>query len=209
MVDRFLKSKEACEILNVHPRTLYQWESKGWIETVRSKGNVRMYNVDKYLREVNIKNDNDKCIKEEDYGKLDTLNKKLNISYVRVSTVNQKEDLERQEQAVKAKYPDNVVIKDIGSGLNLNRKGLRKIIELGIAGKVDTVVVAYRDRLTRFGFELIEDIIDKYSKGKIIVLNKKNDLEPEEELTRDVLELMNVFTAKMNGLRKYRKNQIN
>ena len=51
MADRFLKSKDTCNLLQVHPRTLYQWETKGWIETTRSKGNIRLYNVDKYLRD--------------------------------------------------------------------------------------------------------------------------------------------------------------
>lgn len=66
-------------------------------------------------------------------------------------------------------------------------------------------MVAYKDRLTRFGYELIEDIIKKYSDGEIIILNKKGEIEPEKELALDVLQIMNVFTAKMNGLRKYSK----
>ena len=65
-------------------------------------------------------------------------------------------------------------------------------------------MVAYKDRLARYGYELIEHIIEKYSKGKIIIINKKDDLEPEEELAFDVLQIMNVFVAKMNGLRKYK-----
>jgi putative resolvase len=67
------------------------------------------------------------------------------------------------------------------------------------------VVVAYKDRLSRFGFDLIEDLIKTYSNGKLIILNKTDDMEPEEELARDVLQIMNVFVAKMNGLRKYKK----
>lgn len=61
--------------------------------------------------------------------------------------------------------------------------------------------------MARYGYELIEHIIEKYSKGKIIIVNKKDDLEPEEELVHDVLQIMNVFVAKMNGLRKYKKKQ--
>jgi predicted site-specific integrase-resolvase len=66
------------------------------------------------------------------------------------------------------------------------------------------VVVAYKDRLTRFGFELIESIIKDYSNGQITILNKKDEMEPEEELIMDVMQVMNVFIAKMNGLRKYK-----
>ena len=99
--------------------------------------------------------------------------KKLKIAYVRVSTNGQKDDLERQIKYMKKKYPNHKVIEDIGSGINFNRKGLRKIIKLAIEGKIKELVVAYKDRLTRFGFELIEDLIKEYSNGKIIILNKK------------------------------------
>ena len=71
------------------------------------------------------------------------------------------------------------------------------------------MVVAYRDRLTRFGFELIEDIIKTYSSGRIIVLNEEDKLEPEEEIVKDIMAIINVYVAKMNGLRKYKKNTDN
>ena len=67
----------------------------------------------------------------------------------------------------------------------------------------------HKDRLTRFGFDLIQDLIKKYSKGNIIILDKKKDQEPEEELVKDVLQIMNVFVAKMNGMRKYAKKDNN
>jgi predicted site-specific integrase-resolvase len=62
----------------------------------------------------------------------------------------------------------------------------------------------HKDRLVRFGYELIEDLIKEYSGGKITIVNKKEDITPEEEMAMDVLQIMNVFTAKMNGLRKYK-----
>ncbi len=201
--DKYLKGKEASKKLNVHQRTLYQWEKKGWIDTLRTKGNIRLYNVDKYLREIGIKNDV-KCICEDNLDKIGQEKKRLNINYIRVSSLGQKDDLERQEKALIKYYPKNIIIKDIGSGINMNRRGLRKIIDLAIEGKIKTLVVACKDRLTRFGFELIEDLIKKYSKGEIIVINKKDEIEPEEELVKDVLQIMNVFVAKMNGLRKYK-----
>ena len=103
------------------------------------------------------------------------------------------------------RYPGHLLIEDIGSGLNFNRRGLRKIIKYAINGKIEELVVAYKDRLARFGFELIEDLIKEYSNGKIIILHKNKDLEPEEELIKDMLQIMNIFTAKMNGLRKYKE----
>ncbi len=201
---KYMGGKDASKLLGVHQRTLYQWEEKGWIETIRTRGNKRLYNVEKYLKEKECKND-DQCIK--DLEELDKKEGKLNLCYVRVSSLGQKEDLERQKKLIKEKYPNHMMIQDIGSGINLNKKGIQKIIDLGIEGKINELVVAYKDRLARYGYELIERIIEKYSKGKIIIINKKDDLEPEEELAFDVLQIMNVFVAKMNGLRKYKKKE--
>lgn len=200
--EQYVSGKEASKILGVHQRTLYQWEDKKQIETIRTPGNKRLYNVKKYL-EVN------KCkdIPIEECKNLDELGnseERLNICYVRVSTVNQKDDLERQKSLLKEKYSKYTFIEDIGSGLNLNKRGINKIIHLAIQGKVNELVIAYKDRLTRFGFELIEELITKYSKGKIVVLNKKQETDPQEELVKDVMAIMNVYVAKMNGLRRYK-----
>ena len=201
MNKKYMGGKEASELLGVHQRTLYQWEEKGWIETIRTDGGKRMYNVEKYMKEKECKEDK-KCITDVD--ELDKRKGKLKLCYVRVSSMGQKEDLERQKKLIREKYPNHTMIQDIGSGINLNKRGIQKIIDLGIEGKIEELVVAYKDRLARYGYELIEHIIEKYSKGKIIIINKKDDLEPEEELAFDVLQIMNIFVAKMNGLRKYK-----
>ena len=194
--EKYLGGLEASKALGVHQRTLYNWDEKGLIETIRTPGNKRLYNVKKFI-------ENKKC-KEQVCTNLDDLdkNEKLNLCYVRVSSNNQKDDLKRQKELMIQKYPNHLIIEEIGSGLNLNKKGIKKIIKLAIAGKINELVVAYRDRLTRFGFE--EELINDYSKGKIIVLNEKDKIEPEEELVKDIMSIMNVYVAKMNGLRKYR-----
>ena len=214
----YVGGKKASEILGVHQRTLYVWENNKKIDTIRTDGDHRLYNVTKNIEErtnnniivENIEkieqlNNNKDQIKE--LNKLDHIKNKLNICYVRVSSASQKDDLERQKKYMVEKYPNYILIEDIGSGLNLNKRGIKKIIDLGIQGKINELVVAYKDRLTRFGFEMIEDIITKYSNGKIIILNKKEKKEPEEELVTDVLAILNVYVAKMNGLRKYKKNK--
>jgi len=198
MTDTYLSGKEACQKLGVHSRTLYNWEEKGKIDTIRTPGGKRLYNVDKYIKEQTtnkIYNDN-----EEELDK-------LKIIYVRVSSETQKNDLERQKLYMQKRYPKHLLIEDIGSGLNFNRRGLRKIIKYAISGQLEELVVAYKDRLARFGFELIEDLIKEYSNGRIIILNKDKDLdkEPEEELVNDMLQIMNIFTTKMNGLKKYKE----
>jgi len=182
---------EASKILKVHRRTLYNWEKKGIIDVIRTASNYRMYNVNKYLHEnMNIKKE--------------FINAKLNICYARVSSNKQKDDLIRQKEMLINLYPDHMLIEDIGSGINLNRRGLRKIIRLAIDGKINELVVVYKDRLTRYGYDLIEDLIKEYSNGRIKILINKSTGNIELELSNDVLELMNVYVAKRNGLRKYK-----
>jgi len=200
--EKYLGGKEACKLLGIHQRTLYQWDEKGWIETIRTPGNKRLYNVEKFL-EAREETKKENII--ENLDDLDKENEKLNISYVRVSSIGQKDDLERQKKSIMEKYPNHKMIVDIGSGINLTKRGISKIIKLAIAGKINEVVVAHKDRLARFGYDLIENIIKEYSDGKIVIMNEKEELEPEEELVQDVLAIMNVFVARMNGIRKYKK----
>ena len=175
MTTNYKGGKETSELLGVHQITLYLWEAKGLIETVRTPGNKRLYNVDKFLQDKKCKEAEATCEDLNEHDKKD----KLKICYVRVLSNNQIDDLDRQKQLMISKYPDYIIIEDIGSGLNLNKRGIKKIIHLAIAGKVKELVIAYRDRLTRFGYELIEELITKYSQRKIIVLSENDKLELE------------------------------
>ncbi len=204
--DKYVGGKEASDILGVHQRTLYQWDKKGWINTIRTDGGKRLYNVNEYLKKRHCENEQ-QCI--ENLDELNEINDKIKISYVRVSSTNQKDDLERQKKEMKNLYPNHYMIEDIGSGMNLNKKGIRKIIDLAISGKIEELVVLYKDRLTRFGYELIEDLIKKYSNGQIIIVNKKQDMTAEEEIVQDMMQIMNIYVAKMNGMRKYNKTTKN
>lgn len=194
MNTKYVTPKKACEILGVHFKTLYNWEKNKKIEVIRTPGGKRLYNVEKYISiNINISepiNDNNK----------------LNICYCRVSTYGQKDDLQRQIEYMKKLYPTYVVIKDVGSALNFKRKGLNKLINYAINGEINEVVIAYKDRLCRFGYELIENIITKHSNGKITILNDIN-MSSQEEMTKDLVSIINIFSARINGLCKY-KNQI-
>lgn len=202
-MDEFVSGIKASEILGVHQRTLYLWDKKKIIETIRTPGGKRLYNVKKYLESLNknisnVKNVNNPIINSK-------LQNKNNYIYARVSSMGQKNDLERQIKVLLNLYPDYNLITDIGSGMNLNRRGLRKIIDESIKGHINNVVIVHKDRLCRFGYELIEDIIHKYSNGKIIIIENNPNKEVKEELVDDVLQIMNIFVAKLNGLRKYNK----
>ncbi len=183
---KYVRRKEVLSVLKVHYQTLYRMEERGEIEVKRTVYNHRLYNLDKYLRENNMK----KNIKN------------MKICYCRVSSRKQINDLYRQVRAMKKKYPAHTIIKDIGSGLNMNRKGLLQLLEYVIDGKVEELVITYKDRLTRFGYELIEWLMKTYSQGIIKILNKKEEETPQEEMLKDVLQIMNVYVAKINGMRK-------
>ena len=200
MEEKYVGKKKALELLGISGMTLLKMEDQNKIEIIKTSGGHRKYNVQKYI------NANKKKVDEKidlNIKNINKINEKINICYIRVSTHGQKSDLEHQKEFMIKKYPKYEIIEDIGSGINFNRKGLRKIIKLGIEGKINKLVVAYKDRLTRFGFELIEDLIKEYSNGEIIIENEKEEKEPKEELVEDVLQILNVYTAKMNGLRKY------
>jgi predicted site-specific integrase-resolvase len=195
----YISGSKASKILGVHQRTLYNWEEKKIIDTIRMPGGKRLYNVKKFL-ELSSKNNEyiDEKLNEKN-------NEKENIIYARVSSIQKKDDLERQIEKLKELYPFYKLITDIGSGINLNKRGLRKIIDLAIEGKINNVAVLHKDRLVRFGYELIEDLIKKYSNGRIIIVENKENKEPKEELVEDVLQIMNIFVAKINGMRKNKK----
>jgi len=187
-MEEYITGIKASKILGVHQRTLYNWDIQKIIETIRTPGGKRLYNVRKFL--LDNKNNQTK-IKE-------------NIIYARVSSIGQKNDLDRQIKMLKHRYPEYKLITDIGSGMNMNRKGLRKIIDYAIKSEINEVVIVHEDRLCRFGYELIKDIIEKYSNGNIIIIERKENKESKEELVEDVIQIMNIFVAKMNGMRKYK-----
>ena len=114
----YVGGKEASRILDVHQITLYIWKDKKLIDTIRTPGGKRMYNVNKYINnnkdhlKINVNNEN--------------INNKHNICYIRVSSISQKDDLKRQRQVMLKKYPRYEIIEDIGSGLNLNKRGIKK-----------------------------------------------------------------------------------
>jgi predicted site-specific integrase-resolvase len=171
--------------LGICRKTLQNWANDGKIDYIRTEGNWRKYNLDKYL------NDND-------------LLPKLKVCYCRVSSYDQKEDLSRQIKFLKKKYPKHQVITDIGSGINFKRKGLLKLLNLAIENKLDEVVITYKDRLCRIGYDLIEHILKIYSNTKIIFENIENK-SSQQQITEDLIEIITVYSSKLYGSRSYKK----
>jgi predicted site-specific integrase-resolvase len=203
MEEQYMSGKKATELLGVHMGTLYLWDKKGKIETIRTPGGKRLYNVKKYLEkmEKNITN----VVKVNNEKVNNEMNKRHDIIYARVSSLQQKDDLNRQINVLKENCPNHELITDIASGIKMNRRGLLKIIDYALNNRLNEVVVVHRDRLTRFGYDLINYIITTKSHGTIKILNEKARKEPKEEMVDDILQIMNIFVAKINGLRKYKK----
>ena len=179
---QYLPSRQAAKILGLHPHTLRRYADQGIIPSIKTESGQRRYDVQTYLS--NSKPQTTLC-------------------YCRVSSNKQTGDLQRQVAFMQEHYPGAEVITDVASGLNYRRKGLATILERLHSGDKLTLVVAYRDRLARFGTELIEQMLEQNG-GQLVVLNQR-DLSPPEELTQDLLAILTVFSARANGLRRYRK----
>ncbi|WP_407650734.1 IS607 family transposase [Aerosakkonema funiforme] len=124
------------------------------------------------------------------------------ILYACVSSPKQREDLQRQCEYLKSQYPGAELIAEVGGGLNYKRKKMLALLERVMSGNVQCIVVAYKDRLFRFGFDLFAWICAKHS-CEIVVLNKVK-LSPERELVEDILAILHSFSARLYGFRKYK-----
>ena len=174
---KYIKGKDACGRLGVCMNTLRKMADDGRIETIRVSGQ-RRYNVDAYLG-----------LQQQQFT----------ICYCRVSSHKQRDDLERQVAFMQEKYPQAEVIKDIGSGLNFKRAGLKAILERAMRGDRIHVVVAHRDRLARFGSELVRQVIE-FNGGQLVVLSE-DSLSPEQELTKDLLNINRLLSLQIKNRR--------
>jgi predicted site-specific integrase-resolvase len=181
----YVTLKEARKQLGLHPNTLRKYADEGIIDTIKTPSGQRRFNIESFI--------------QQKQNSLQT------ILYCRVSSVRQKDDLNNQKNYLISKYPGAEIISEVGSGLNFKRKGLRTILERLLQGNSIKLVVAERDRLCRFGFELVEYLIVKNG-GELVVLNQIAS-SPESELVSDILSIIHVFSCRIHGMRKY-KNQI-
>ena len=194
------KTGKACEILGIKPNVLRKWDKNGTIKAIRTPGGIRLFDITSIAPEANL-------------TKHKIKNTPVVILYSRVSSQKQKQDLERQQKYLDDNCPDeysgskNVPISDIGSGINFKRSGLLRILGQVKEGTVSAIVVASRDRLARFGFELIEWFCEQYG-TKIVVLNNK-DSTPESELGEDLMAIVQVYCCRWNGRRRYQKRRNN
>ncbi|WP_372369520.1 IS607 family transposase [Candidatus Uabimicrobium sp. HlEnr_7] len=109
--------------------------------------------------------------------------------------------MERQKKFMKEKYPNHEIITDIGSGLNFKQKGLLKVLEQGLRGEIEEVLCTHRDRLSRFGYRLIQWIME-IGGGRVVVLEEDKS-SAQQKLTEDLMSIIHVFSCKLHGMRRY------
>jgi len=190
-MSRFLKIGEAAKILGVSIQTLRRWEEQGYLVPNRkSKGKTRYYSYEQLIGKTFQEND-------------------LTIAYARVSSHDQKEDLERQANVLASYCTSHGwnfnVIQDLGSGMNYQKKGLKSLINMILEKKMMRLVLTHKDRLLRFGAELIFALCEA-KQIEVVIINKGDEVSFEEELAQDVLEIITVFSARLYGSRS-RKNK--
>ena len=190
-MERLLRPKEACQLLGISYSTLLQWIREGKIRAVTTEGGkygIPYSEVRKYLER-----------RDESRA----------VIYARVSSADQKEDLERQinyltNYATAKGYKVVEVLKDVASGLNTQRKGLLKLFKLVENRSVDVVLITYKDRLTRFGFKYLEELFSAMG-TRIEVVFGEELKDATQELVEDLISIITSFAGKIYGMRSHKK----
>ena len=190
-MERLLRPKEACQLLGISYSTLLRWIREGKIRVVTTEGGkyrIPYSEVKKYLER-----------REETRA----------IIYARVSSADQREDLERQinyltNYATAKGYKVVEVLKDIASGLNTQRKGLLRLFKLVEGRSVDVVLITYKDRLTRFGFEYLEEFFSTMG-VRIEVVFGEEPKDATQELVEDLISIITSFAGKIYGMKSHKK----
>lgn len=174
--------------LNITTQTLRNWDKEGKLKPHHVSDGKHRYYSEEQLRQI---------------LRVPFKKEKKVIGYCRVNSNKQKNDLERQIENVKtymiAKGYQFEIIQEIGSGINYNNKGLNQLLDMITNGEVEKVVILYKDRLVRFGFELIENLCNKY--GTTIEIIDNTEKTEEQELVEDMIQIITVFSCRLQGKR--------
>lgn len=187
------KPKDFAELLGVSVKTLQRWDRDGILKANRTPTDRRYYTYDQYLQFKGINTVED--------------NREI-VIYARVSTRNQKDDLKNQIEFLKTFCNSKGMIvsqciEDYGSGLNYNRKKWNQLLNEVMENKIKTIVISNKDRFIRFGYDWFEKFCEKFHTSIIVVNNER--LSPNEELVQDIISILHVFSCRLYGLRKYKK----
>lgn len=183
---------EAAKKLGVSISTLRRWEKEGRLVAERTSKGHRRYRLDQLMR-----------VESSDASK------RITLGYARVSSHDQKDDLMRQKEVLQLFCAQRgwsfEIIEDLGSGMNYRKKGLIELLNRLLSGEIERLVLTHKDRLLRFGAELIFSICE-IKRTEVVIINQSQETRFEEELAKDVLEIITVFSARLYGARS-KKNQ--
>lgn len=191
-----VRISQAAQELGVSVDTLRRWEAAGKIEAERTPGGHRRYDLAQ-LRGIVPRQ---------------APSRRLSLAYARVSSHDQKSDLVTQVALLESFCSANgwtyEVLQDLGSGLNYQKRGLRQLIKRICAGVVGRLVLTHKDRLLRFGSELIFALCEEFGVEVVIINRSDQPLSFEAELVQDVVEIITVFSARLYGSRSHKNRQL-
>lgn len=192
MEKRYIKIGAAAKLLGCGIDTLRKWEKSGELVPDRkTKGGTRFYAMAKLL-----------ALGDSDMP---------TICYARVSSHDQREDLTRQQEMLEAycaaKGWRTEVISDLGSGMNFNKRGLLRLLEIILRRKTKRLVLTHKDRLLRFGSELVFALCERQG-IEIVIIHKGERPSFEVELAEDILEIITVFSARLYGSRSHKNRKL-
>ncbi len=185
------RPNEFAKLIAKTTSTLQRWDREGVLKAHRSPTNRRFYTHDQLSEILGVKAD-----------------KRMAISYCRVSSHRQKDDLLTQQKAVAdfcmgAGIAIDETISEVGGGLNLKRKQFVRIMSLIESRAIHTLVIAHKDRLARFGMDWFEHFLEQHD-CKLVVINNES-LSPKSEMVQDLMAIVHCFSYRLYGLRRYKK----
>jgi putative resolvase len=192
-MEKLYTLKEAKKLLGVTTKTIQRWDKEGRIRVVRTIGGRRRIPESEIKRILGLREE------------------RVVVGYARVSSTTQKDDLERQKQLLHSYakdrgYGEIQILSDVGSGLNENRKGFLRLLEMVAERKVSKVIIAYKDKLTRFGFETLRKLFQAF--GTEIEVIDSEEKTPQEELVEDLITIVSHFAGKLYGMRSHKYKEV-
>jgi len=195
-IKQFLTIKETAEYSGLHPNTLRKLADQQKIMCYKTPSGQRRFNKEDLAKMCAINNTN----------QIESSVIKTNILYARVSSKKQMDDLDRQIEYLKnrkSEYATYTIIKDCASGINFKRPGLLQILDLSIQRNIGEIIVAHKDRLARFGFELLKIFIEKNG-GSLKIIDEEEHKSSEQELADDLLSIVHIYSCRQMGKRRYK-----
>lgn len=194
-MSKLVSIRVAAKALGVSASTLRRWEASGRLVPVRTEGGQRRYDLAAL------------CPRFVHGAPAP----RQTIAYARVSSHDQRADLERQKQVLELYCASQGwsfdTIADLGSGMNYHKKGLARLLEAILAGTAGRLVLTHKDRLLRFGAELVFAVCEA-KQVEVVIINQGEDSSFEDDLASDVLEIITVFSARLYGSRSHRNKKL-